>query len=548
MRFGIILAGLLAFCAPAFAQSIGLLIGNEDYWSMPDVRNADQIATAKPDLDRAGIETISRANATLDDTLWALQNFVQRAEQSQTLVIGLAGQFVHSAAETYFLPVDEQTGAFSTLAQRSLPMSTVFGILAEHPGQALLVLATNQSDQTNGPLLDNGIGDLKIPNGVTVLSGLPDNATQFLRRVLPRPGRPFVEAARQNNLAVFGFAPDTHVLVQSTVAPPPRNADDRSADIRAWRNARRTNTAQAYQDYLERHANGEFVAMAENRIQALNDTPAARAQRGEQALDLSRNARREIQRDLTLLDFNTRGIDGIFGNGTRTAIGNWQRDQGVDPTGFLNARQITSLNNQAERRSAELEIEAERRRQELIAADVAFWNSTGANGGEGGLRAYLDRYPDGEFADEATSRLNRMEQNRRGEASIADRRLWDQVRQVDTIPAYNEYLRRAGQGAFREEASNRIQQLQGVQENSGERRAAQQKEQSLNLSPRTRQIIEARLNGLDMKPGPVDGVFDRDTRRAIRRYQAARRLDQTGFLSEEVVVRLLADSVRQIFR
>ena len=84
--------------------------------------------------------------------------------------------------------------------------------------------------------------------------------------------------------------------------------------------------------------------------------------------------------------------------------------------------------------------------------------------------------------------------------------------------------------------------------NSAQRTAAQQSEQALNLSPRTRQVIEARLNGLDMKPGKVDGIFDRDTRRAIRRYQASRNLDQTGFLTEAVVVRLLADSVRQIFR
>ena len=79
-------------------------------------------------------------------------------------------------------------------------------------------------------------------------------------------------------------------------------------------------------------------------------------------------------------------------------------------------------------------------------------------------------------------------------------------------------------------------------------RQAERAEQALNLSPRTRQIVEARLNGLGLKPGPVDGVFDSDTRRAIRRYQAARNMQETGYLSEAVVVQLLADTVRQIFR
>ena len=46
----------------------------------------------------------------------------------------------------------------------------------------------------------------------------------------------------------------------------------------------------------------------------------------------------------------------------------------------------------------------------------------------------------------------------------------------------------------------------------------------------------------------MDGVFDDDTRRAIRRYQAARNLEQTGYITETFVVRILADSVRSIFR
>jgi peptidoglycan hydrolase-like protein with peptidoglycan-binding domain len=53
---------------------------------------------------------------------------------------------------------------------------------------------------------------------------------------------------------------------------------------------------------------------------------------------------------------------------------------------------------------------------------------------------------------------------------------------------------------------------------------------------------------LGLKPGKVDGTFDDDTRRAIRRYQSARNLDETGYLNEAFVVQILADSVRSIFR
>jgi len=70
----------------------------------------------------------------------------------------------------------------------------------------------------------------------------------------------------------------------------------------------------------------------------------------------------------------------------------------------------------------------------------------------------------------------------------------------------------------------------------------------LNLTPNTRRAIESRLDRLGLKPGKVDGTFDDDTRRAIRRYQSARNLDETGYLNEAFVVQILADSVRSIFR
>ena len=119
---------------------------------------------------------------------------------------------------------------------------------------------------------------------------------------------------------------------------------------------------------------------------------------------------------------------------------------------------------------------------------------------------------------------------------------------ADSIAGYESYLDQSPNGAFREEAIARLQELESEQENSQALRAAQRAEQSLNLSTRTRQLVEARLNGMGLKPGRVDGVFDDDTRRAIRRYQASRDMEETGYLSEAMVVQLMADTVRQIFR
>ena len=549
MRFGLILAGLMMTVAlPAASQTIGLVIGNEDYRSMRDVRNGDGITNSIENLERAGVEVVSRRDATLEDTQWVLSDFGQRTANAETLIIALSGRFVHTPTETYFMPTDSASGPLATLPGRSLPLSTVFAWLSAHPGDALLMLATDGQNAEISPLMKMGLGQLDIPQGVTVLAGAPREMRNFMRNTLPRPGRPFVGAARQAGLSVAGYAPNTHVLVDAVAPQAPTTANDRRADILGWRTASGENTVDAYEGYLEAHPNGEFARMAENRIKSLTDTPEARAERVEQALDLSRDARRDIQRDLTLLGFNTRGIDGIFGRGTRRAVADWQKSERIAETGYLDRDQIEALNTMADARALELEAEAERRRQEQLGADLAYWDQTGAGRSEEGLRLYLEKYPDGEFSEVAHERLERIEDQKRADTSAIDRQRWDLAVRRDTIEGYEAYLQAGNGGSFRAEALARLTELENARANSDVQQAAIRAEQSMNLSPRTRQIVEARLKGLGLKPGKVDGVFDDNSRRAIRRYQAARKMDETGYLSEAMVVQLMADTVRQIFR
>lgn len=548
----------LGLATSATAQSAALLIGTEDYDSVSDVRRGDEIADAATALDRAGVRVVSRKDGDLDDMRQALSEFGQMADGSDRLLIALGGRFLHTATATYYLPSDADTGPLATLAATSLPLSTVTAWLAGRPGNAVLILATDDLEAEYGAFVSAGLGDMAIPQGVTVLTGNPRTAANFIEDALARPGTDLIDAAERSGLTVAGFAAAGQTFVaeeaedrpatQRPTTTVPSDTDRRLRDIRAWREADAANTVEAYEGYIEAFPSGEFRRMAENRIQSLTDTPEARSERTEQALDLNRDQRREIQRDLSLLDYNTRGIDGIFGRGTRTAIGAWQQSQGFPSTGYLTADQITRLDAQAERRAAELEAEAERRRAQQLAEDRAFWDETGALGDEAGLRAYLNRFPDGEYSEEARETLAAIELQKRRETDARDRQLWDEATQENTIRSYRDYLELAPGGAFRDEAETRIAALEQAEREAQSNSAAAREEQALNLSPRTRQIIESRLEALGLRPGRVDGVLDEDSRRAIRRYQSARDLPETGYLSEAVVVQLLADSVRQIFR
>ncbi len=544
----------LATTGAAFADGAALLIGNEDYAALNDLRRGDDVTSSARAFEAQGFDVFTLRDAEGSDLIEALSRFETAATDADRLIVVLAGRFAHSATDTYFLPTDARPGALSKVAATALPLSQILAILAETPGRAVLALSNNDIDSTFGPLLDVGIGDLDLPQGITLLTGPPRQLSQAIAR-LARPGENLAALQNSRNVQLGGFVMDGQIFIpkapepvaQQTPTPTPQ-ATDRRADILAWRLADRQDTIEAYEGYIDSFPSGEFIRMAEGRIQAMTDTPVARAERIEQALELNRDQRRDIQRDLSLLEFNTRGIDGIFGRGTRSAITSWQNANNITASGYVDAEQITRLDAQAERRATELEDEAERRRVQSLAQDNAFWDETGALGDEAGFRAYLNRFPDGEFAEVARIRLEDIERRKRAETNTRDRQLWDEARMDDTMQSYRDYLSLAPGGAFRDEAEDRITELNRASQQTDVQRRAIQEENALNLNPNTRRAIESRLERLGLEPGKVDGVFDNDSRRAIRRYQAARNLDQTGYLSEAFVVQILADSVRSIFR
>ncbi|MGL5012611.1 MAG: peptidoglycan-binding domain-containing protein, partial [Paracoccaceae bacterium] len=271
--------------------------------------------------------------------------------------------------------------------------------------------------------------------------------------------------------------------------------------------------------------------------------PGRDARVAEDALVLSRDARRDIQEDLNVLGFDPRGIDGVFGEGSRTAIANWQQRFGHAATSYLTREQIVQLSSQAERRRAELAAEEAARAAVAEAEDRAFWDQTGKSGDEAGLRTYLERYPEGLFADLATDRLAVFDAARAAELAAADRAAWDTARAGNAISAYEDYLRQYPEGEFANQARARIAALSGEPTLDDPTARAQAAELALQLSPAARTLIEGRLTSLGLQPGAVDGRFDAETRAALRAFQAGRSLPATGFLDEQTMVGLMAGGI-----
>jgi peptidoglycan hydrolase-like protein with peptidoglycan-binding domain len=546
-----LLTGVALFWAGAAgAADVALIIGNEDYRRLADVRSADDVMAPGEALERQGFEVIALANADTAGMARALARFVDRADGAERIAVVLNGHFVSSATDAWLLPVDvPESASLADMPRIGLPLSIVHAVLERHPGRAVLVIGHAGTSGSAGTYLARGPGEVAAGQGVTLVEGDAASASWFVSTVLIRPGIRLAEAVKRlSGIMASGYLPADYVFLAAAApapSPDPVPLPDADAETEAkfWNATRSADTIAAYEAYLRRYPEGPHAEEARRIVTEIRTDPNRPARLAEDALRLSRDQRREIQRGLSLLGFDPRGIDGVFGQGSRRAIAAWQTGEGVAATGYLTREQIAELARQADIRAAELEREAEVRRLEQERQDRAYWAATGSVGDEAGLRAYLGRYPDGIFAELAQSRLKAIEDAKRAEAAQQDRAAWDRAVGSNTIVAYRLYLQEFPRGAFAEEAQARIDDLTAEAEQSETIAEAAAREEALQLNDQTRLLIERRLDALDLKPGEVDGTFDNRTRRAIRRYQQARDIGPTGYLDEVTVVRILADAI-----
>ncbi|MEE8272945.1 MAG: caspase family protein, partial [Alphaproteobacteria bacterium] len=170
-------------------------------------------------------------------------------------------------------------------------------------------------------------------------------------------------------------AADAVALPPVPEAPPLRTG---AAEIRLWDATQSIETPEqriaALNVYRETYPDGQFVRMAELQIAALTAQPQAPARAdipaersapenhtdvavappvtpppavdqaaGERAMRLTRDDWRDVQYALTLLGYDTGGIDGLIGPRSRRAITAFQSDRGLPQTGYLDGDQLVTL-------------------------------------------------------------------------------------------------------------------------------------------------------------------------------------------------------------
>lgn len=187
-------------------------------------------------------------------------------------------------------------------------------------------------------------------NAQRALVALGDSVDQT--PTTPLPGNPPAGASAAQVEAAIGLSRTQRVLIQkqlTAVGYPTGVADGlwgsktRSA-ISQWQRANKLSVT----GYVTARQVNLIAKQAGDKVTADPSGPSVGDDVLEESLlSLTYDERREVQRRLTSLGYNTYGVDGGFGPNTRRALASWQRDENQRATGYLTADQLRLLRRQS---------------------------------------------------------------------------------------------------------------------------------------------------------------------------------------------------------
>ncbi|UPK31712.1 caspase family protein [Bradyrhizobium sp. 186] len=224
--------------------------------------------------------------------------------------------------------------------------------------------------------------------GQTALDGQEGNNSPFTRALIDNITKPGIEIQQamtsvraqvneethkgqlpwgHTNLigAVYlNQAPTTQVANAAPTAagsvPPAATAGSSDGvELEYWRSVKESNKPEELNAYLSAYPNGQFKALALARLAAIKSGPSTTTrnlnagvdpatftddatQLTEDQIGLDKGQRRDVQRRLTGLGFDTK-VSGAFNDDTRIVLKRWQAARGYPSSGYLNKLQHKAL-------------------------------------------------------------------------------------------------------------------------------------------------------------------------------------------------------------
>ena len=357
-------------------------------------------------LRNVGFDVVEGTNLTRDKMTEKLLDFGKRAEGADIAVFYYAGHGIAVNGTNYLLPVDAdlksemdvKLGAAINVdltLEQTLADAKVKLVFLDACRDNPFAAKIRSAKATRSIAVDSGLADMKSGEGTliafatgpgqTALDGETGTNSPFTRALVAHITQPGVEIqqamtevrAQVNDETSKNQLPWGHTnLIGSVYLNPAAAPADKAAstavepssvaaspasdvEIEFWRSVKDSNKPEELNAYLTSYPAGQFKSLALARIAALHDGPSTTTrnlttgidpatfsadadQTSEDQLGLSRNQRRDVQRRLTGLGFDTKA-SGKFDDETRAVIKRWQAARGYPQTGYFNELQHKAL-------------------------------------------------------------------------------------------------------------------------------------------------------------------------------------------------------------
>ena len=357
-------------------------------------------------LRNVGFEVIEGSNLSRDQMTEKLLDFGRKAQGSDIAVFYYAGHGIAVGGTNYLLPVDadiksEMDVKLGAAINIDLTLDQTMGdakvklVFLDACRDNPFAAKIKSNSATRSVNVGSGLAEMKSGEGTliafatgpgqTALDGQEGNNSPFTRALIDNITKPGIEIQQamtsvraqvneethkgqlpwgHTNLigAVYlNQAPTTQIAnaAPTATAAPAATAGNSEAEVEFWRSVKESNKPEELNAYLSAYPNGQFKPLAMARLAAIQNGPSTTTrnlnagvdpatftddatQLTEDQIGLDKGQRRDVQRRLTGLGFDTK-VTGAFNDETRTVLKRWQAARGYPSTGFLNKLQHKAL-------------------------------------------------------------------------------------------------------------------------------------------------------------------------------------------------------------
>jgi len=386
-------------------RRVAFVVGNGAYKNVQPLPNPSIDAKSMAGVLRnVGFEVVEGTNLTRDKMTERLLEFGKKAQGADVAVFFYAGHGIAIGGVNYLLPIDadiksEMDVKLGAAINIDLTLDQTMGdakvklvfldACRDNPFAAKIKA---NSSATRSVSVQTGLAEMKSGEGTliafatgpgqTALDGKEGANSPFTRALMANIATPGVEIqqamtkvrAQVNEETNKGQLPWGHTNLIGAVylngaptpgavaAAAPAAGASKASDVELefWRSIKDSNKPEELNAYLSSYPNGQFRSLALSRIASLESGPKPDATRNlstgidpatfkdeanqttEDQIGLDKGQRRDVQRRLTGLGFDTKAT-GQFDPATRGVIARWQAARGYPKSGYLNKLQHKAL-------------------------------------------------------------------------------------------------------------------------------------------------------------------------------------------------------------